>query len=802
MVRAKFTANTMYGSALAIIFGLAILLRTYFPYDTVFLENWIKFKWYDSWYHMRLVENLVHHFPSRIQFDPYTAFPYGQAVFFAPFPDLLLGFFIWLFSAGSPSKEMIETLGAYFPAILGALVIIPVFFIGKELFNKKVGLLAAALVMIFPGQFLLRSLLGFTDHHVAETLLISVAMLFFILALKSKSGTWVSFDKLKHKDWVMLKKPLIYSLLAGISLGLYLLSWSAGAFFIFIILLALLFQHVSDHMRSRSTDYLCIIGIPSFLIALLIVIPFIGDFGMGELQITVLVIGLLGLPILSAISMLMIKKNISRIYYPLVIAILMGTALAILHLISPSLFDSIIGQFYRFKLTGGLLTIGEVQPLTLSEGWEQFTTSFYLSLISLVAVAYLVIKEGAPDKMLLLTWSLLIFLAMFGQKRFAYYYVVNAALLTAYLSWITVGFVKAKVIPKSIREGWTRSKETLAIEKKESKKSKKSKRRKAETRRTGRGTLIADHPISKYVFSIITILILFFLVFYPNIGMAIDTANKAHQPDEGWHEALTWMRENTPEPFEDADFFYEIYEKPAEGEAYSYPDSAYGVMAWWDYGHWITYIAHRIPNSNPHQVAAREAAQYFTSQDEESANILLDDMGSRYVIIDFLTALHDIYPVTSARGKFGPIVIWADMEVSDFFGTYYYRRSQSEVLEPIVLYHPKYYRSISTRLYVFEGKQVTPDNSTIVISYINKTNVRGNPYKEISSSQKFATYDEAVSFIESHGKNYVVVGTNQFTSPIPLEKLEHYSLVHASPTILNTRSGDNISTVKIFEYTP
>ena len=32
---------------------------------------------------------------------------------------------------------MIETLGAYFPAILGALVTVPVYFIGKELFSRK-----------------------------------------------------------------------------------------------------------------------------------------------------------------------------------------------------------------------------------------------------------------------------------------------------------------------------------------------------------------------------------------------------------------------------------------------------------------------------------------------------------------------------------------------------------------------------------------------------------------------------------------------------------------------------------------
>ncbi|MFC2039268.1 STT3 domain-containing protein [Chloroflexota bacterium] len=80
-----------YGVALVLIFGLALLLRIWLPYDKVFLEGgWVHFQGTDAWYNMRLVENTVAHFPSRISVDPFTTYPYGHNVFFAPFFDWLL----------------------------------------------------------------------------------------------------------------------------------------------------------------------------------------------------------------------------------------------------------------------------------------------------------------------------------------------------------------------------------------------------------------------------------------------------------------------------------------------------------------------------------------------------------------------------------------------------------------------------------------------------------------------------------------------------------------------------------------
>jgi len=107
-------------------------------------------------------------------------------------------------------------------------------------------------------------------------------------------------------------------------------------------------------------------------------------------------------------------------------------------------------------------------------------------------------------------------------------------------------------------------------------------------------------------------------------------------PADPWVESLTWMRYNTPDPGVD---YHEHYEIPPQGETYPYPDTAYGIMSWWDYGHWITYFAHRIPNANPFQsgVGGGEnqtpgASTYFTSQSEAEANSIADVLGSRYMI--------------------------------------------------------------------------------------------------------------------------------------------------------------------------
>jgi dolichyl-diphosphooligosaccharide--protein glycosyltransferase len=273
------------------------------------------------------------------------------------------------------------------------------------------------------------------------------------------------------------------------------------------------------------------------------------------------------------------------------------------------------------------------------------------------------------------------------------------------------------------------------------------------------------------------------------------------------------MKDNTPDPFGNPDFYYALYEKPKAGEQYNYPNSAYGVMSWWDYGHWITRIAHRLPNANPFQSGIGGlgpngsvipgASIFMTAQDEATASWVMDELDSRYVVIDYETA----WP------KYHTMITWSGKNQSDFYENWY-RESNGELrwyenpdpkLSPeIQIFYPTYYQSMCARLYNFGTEAVVPNNSTWVLSYTWQTTENGERYKlltDVANNQTpFATYEEAAAFINNH-PGYVIVGTNPFVSPIPLEALEEYKPIHSSPSIVIQNGNTSLYYVEIFEYT-
>lgn len=147
----------------------------------------------------------------------------------------------------------------------------------------------------------------------------------------------------------------------------------------------------------------------------------------------------------------------------------------------------------------------------------------------------------------------------------------------------------------------------------------------------------------------VTLIAIIGVVYIPNIGLGKNLATQANAaPSDAWCSSLIWMKENTPDPFGNSNYYYEPY-----GSQKEYPDSTYGVMAWWDYGYWISRIAHRIPNANPSQEveATTKVAQFFTAQDENTANAIMDELGSRYVIVDNAMATDKFYAMVIWAGK-------------------------------------------------------------------------------------------------------------------------------------------------------
>ena len=82
--------RALYGTAVFLFFYFALWVRVGPPYHSVFGafgSGSVNFETNDADYHVRLIENLVIHFPHRMAFEPYTLYPIGQQTQFAPFFD-------------------------------------------------------------------------------------------------------------------------------------------------------------------------------------------------------------------------------------------------------------------------------------------------------------------------------------------------------------------------------------------------------------------------------------------------------------------------------------------------------------------------------------------------------------------------------------------------------------------------------------------------------------------------------------------------------------------------------------------
>jgi len=784
MAENRFKTRLITGIFVALFFGIALFIRITLPYDQVFVGDWIKFTGTDAYYHMRILDNLVHNFPQWNNFDPYLFYPDTMHFGNYRFYDNFFAAIIWLAGIGSPTQHTVDIVGVYLPAILGALTVVPVFFIGKALINRWAGVIAAGLIAISPGEFLGRTILGNADHHCFEVLFTTTALLFIILGIQIARQRQLIFFQLRNRNWRATIRPLIYSLVAGVLLGLYLNAWLGSLLFILILFVYIIVQFIIDYFRGQDSDYLCFISACTFFVTLVITLVLNGT----NLQIAVLLIALFNTIILGAISLLLKKRGIKAAYYPLILIGIGLIEIGIFYIVAPGLMQYMADYINMIRPSGGRLTILEGMPILFPQGeftlaivWANYTTGIGLGLVALGIFIYLVVKHGEAEKTLFVVWCLIILIATLMMRRFAYYFAINIAILAGYTSWLILratGFREKAAV-------------ALAVPEKIQKKQKHNK---------GKGSRLTRGP-NKLLMGM-GVIVVFLVSFYPNIGplpqigpypagykpIEETAGNLVFTPTDAWCESLDWLRENSPEPFGSSDFYYDLY-----GYPFQYPDTAYGVASLWDYGYLIARIAKRPPISNPGILFNRAAvSQFFIAQDENSAIETLKDNVPKYVVIDLETAM--------PMQKFHAFLAWADIKESEFYDVYVQR--QGGKLYPVLLYYPEYYQALTARLYNFDAGQVTYQNS-IVISYNEGISIEGQSYKEIMAYKSFPSYNEAVAYMKTLGAgNHRIVGIDPFISPVPLDSLKHYKLVYSSKDSVAHSELGRIPEVKIFEYLP
>ncbi|WP_117591142.1 oligosaccharyl transferase, archaeosortase A system-associated [Haloprofundus halophilus] len=806
-----------------------------------YIENGtVVFSGNDAWYHLREVEYAVRHWPFTMPFDPWTYFPYGTYQGqFGTLYDQIVATVALVIGLGSPSDQLVAKTLLVAPAVFGALTAIPVYYIGKRLAGRFAGLFGAVILMLLPGSFLRRSLVGVSDHNGVEPLFMAVAVLAFMVAFTVAEREKPIWELVDARDRDALRSPLKWSALAGVALAMYMWVWPPGVLLVGIVGTFLVVKMVSDTVNGESPEPIAFVGAVSMGVAGLFMLLRIDTFEFSATQFSLIqpvlafAVGA-GSVFLAWLAREWESRDLSIALYPVAVGGAIVVSLGLMAVVLPDAFQQLTNNFNRilgFSAGARTRTISEAQPFLDPNTLSQFGTTATMQLLSeyglaiftgvaaatwmlakpllrgadprkvgyvagsvaVVGLLYLVpavpkavggalgidhallglvvvfgLIVGATllttyraEHLLVVVWAAFLTAAAFTQLRFNYYLALVVVVMNAFFLGEVLGYLGLR---KSIAR--------------------------------------ATDDIEAYqVLAVATVIV---LVLTPVLlvplggGQGAQTATAqqigaANQPGAytQWQGSLEWMANNTPAEGDyggagNADQFgyYDRFERPADGD-YDYPEGAYGVMSWWDYGHWITMGAERIPNANPFQQGATAAANFLLAPSEERSEEVLASQSTegnqtRYVMVD--------WQMVTPGEKFGAPTVFYDDEENISQSDFYQRVYAEGFRGSFFLKDQRYYDSTMVRLYEYHGSAMDPQPFVVdweptpaVNQQTGEEVTVPTPAGEGENATLLRTFDNmsaARDFVEEDGTAQV-----GGVGPYPeerVEAMEHYRLVKAS----------------------
>ncbi|WP_128475803.1 oligosaccharyl transferase, archaeosortase A system-associated [Halorussus pelagicus] len=768
--------------AAALSFMLWVRLQSY---DKFVQNGQVLFDGNDAWYHLRQVQYTVSNWPSTMPYDPWTYFPFGTSVGqFGTLYDQLVATAALIVGLGDPSQKTVAMTLLVAPAVLGTLVAIPTYLVGKRLGGRPGGLFGVIVLALFPGTFLQRGLVGFADHNIAEPLFQTFAVLAMMVALSVAEREKPVYELLVDRDFEALRAPIGYSVLAGVATALYLWTWPPGVMLVGIFAIFFGLKLTADYVRGVSPDHLAFVGAISMgVVGLLMLVP-LGSLSpsptkFSSLQPMLAFAVAVGCVFMAWLAREWDARDLSTALYPATVGGLILGIVGFVYVALPSVFSLVRTNLIRvvgFSTNAETGTIGEAQPYLSNvqprlgiEWYDLILRDYGLMLFTAVIAAVWMVwrtyrtDDHRAEYLLVLVWAAFITAAAFTQIRFNYYLAVPVAVLNAYL-------VKQVLSLANVT-----SRESL--------------------------TDIEGYQVLALVF--VVLLIVPVLVTPASIGSSgyasVDNTQTAVQAGETqpgdiskWDGSLDWMANSTPAEGDYGDAnnedqldYYGTFDQ--SNSDYDYPEGAYGVMSWWDYGHWITVEGERIPNANPFQEGAKTAANYLLAPNESEANEVIEALGgpteeTRYVMVDWKMA--SVYD--NAGGKFfAPATFKENVSRSDYYERVY-RQGQNGLQTAFNLRSQDYYESQMARLYLYHGSRM--ESQPIVVDW--RARQYETPSGQVASLKmneqgpnatlvrRFQTMEQARSFV-ANDSTAQVGGISQFPSET-VEALNHYRVVNQS----------------------
>jgi dolichyl-phosphooligosaccharide-protein glycotransferase len=664
------------GVSIAIL--LAFGLRVVPAYRTVFTPIGVSFQEYDAWFHVHVIHNLLAHFPKRSLYDPYALFPGGENVVTGPFWDYLVGAVAWLAGAGSPSANLTDEIAAWLPAILGALLPVPVYLLARRLFGAATAMMSALWVAMIPGRFLWVGHLGMPDHHANEVFLALVNLTLLCAATEAEGKC----------RWIL-------ATLAGAALAAFFGTQVTGIYVPAIIAVAAVLSPSVAPVSAVAIATCCILLLPAEAIS-----PW------REYRWLSLIGALAVTAPLAMLEVMARRRRWPRALLYRRIAVVTLIAIGCIALPAAGRFHSLVRLLGSYSSGALADQVTELQPL-LTDGsgvvnlFGQFGLAWLFALAGVAAFARMLARGSSPALTLFSVWNAVMIYGVFVHVRMAAY----AGITVAMFAGISTVWIVRRV---PLRLMWLR------------------------------GVAAAG---------------LFAAALGVSLPIVYLQTHDGSGPDPDWWAALSWLRWKTPEPLGDPGAWYRWWPRLEPGDKSVYPDSAYGVLAIWDKGWWISGIAHRIPSANGGESGAVETSRFLTETRAEDALREMRAIGARYAALSPALLGFQMTLLVRAAGH----------SVDEYLRFVSFRAPGGKTARGF-LYLPAFYRSMAARLYLFDGRAVDTRSRGVDVYVTTEGHPSGGLLDEtVSSVHHFGSASDAEHWVEEHPEQSATLGSTDLS---------------------------------------
>ncbi|NOQ53405.1 MAG: hypothetical protein GQ558_02230, partial [Thermoplasmata archaeon] len=496
-----------------------------------------------------------------------------------------------------------------------ALTVIPVYLFTKEMFGRKSAYLAALFIAFMAGN-VERTPLGFSDHDAFFMFFIVVGFFFMLKSLRLvKTRVYVKSWSEPRDITIGLTEfvrsnriALLYSVMAGFTLGAMALSWKGFPYALAIIFVYLLFHMLVNKFRRIDNTSIGLTVLVTVSILMLVSLPYYMSMNfMNWYEAPAILFAATCL----IVAIFLFTRDLPWLLVLPIFLLILVVALTFVWFLLPDVWVNVVsgaGYFIRTKLYG---TIAEAQPPDFNRlVFAYGMTTFFLALVGVVIMIKDIPKGWKNDAIFTSIWALVSMYMAIAAIRFMY----NATPVFAILSgWITWRIVERLDYKRMIR-----------------------------VFRSMKGDFFKAIKYSVKLSHVAGALFMVVLIIAPNIWYSVDAGipyETKKEKDLGIYNWLPeWLRPS--EELFDPDsnslwylgsfgtsFMSEYWAEGmwwlAEQDTWVPDDERPGFISWWDYGHWCVNVGEHPTAADNFQNGVEFAGNFIGAGGEEEANALM-----------------------------------------------------------------------------------------------------------------------------------------------------------------------------------